>query len=257
MEATSVTDIIHKFEEKEKQSKQRAIIMTFVPLIVGLLLITFTSQKVIKAQKELDKIEEKIQGSKKEVYRARDSLNMVKDSLRLLMDQNKSLRSLTYSLSQNLSESVSTLGKAVSVTSEFKKFIDKMEPYLRSQGEASFYINYRMLEDKISGNYNALSEKVSRLPKIDEKLNWIVIVESSRSLEDLKRQVNRLASLYGRNQVAIYRENNGMYVMSLKGNGTFTRAYRLNVELRDKYGYRGPYFSSSKDWGTNYMLVTR
>src|SRR4051812_41829152 len=105
-----------------------------------------------------------------------------------------------------------------------------MEPYLRSQGEASFYINFRMLEDKIRGNYIDLSAKVSKLPEIDENKNWIVIVESSMSLEDLKMQVNRLASIYGKNQVAIYRDKNGMYALSLKGNGTFTRAYRLNVE---------------------------
>lgn len=242
----AINQILEEIQYKEKLAKRRAIAFTFIPLITAILLITYTSQKIIKAQNELNTIEQrmskatlKINNSQSELYKAK-----------LL---NSELKKKNDSLNLSLTQSVITLGKAVSVTTEFKKFIDKMEPQLRSQGEASFYINFRMLEDKIRGDYETLSKTISELPKIDDNKVWIVIVESSASFEDLKRQSNSLISIYGKNQIAIYQNGKNNYALCVIGNGTFTRAYRLNVELRDKYGFDGAYFSDSTDWGTNYF----
>ena len=80
-----------------------------------------------------------------------------------------------------------------------------------------------------------------------------VIIASSRSLIDLKKEVGGLSSIYGKDQIAIYQDSKGNYALSVIGNSTFTRAYRLNVELRDKYGYSGAYFSGPTNWGINYL----
>jgi hypothetical protein len=241
-----VDEMISKVLQREKRAKQRAILFTFLPLLACLALIAYTSQRVVKANKELATIDAKIELANSRVNKAEDGLKAVNGI-------NHQLKSENDSLSDALQQSVINLGKAVSITSQFKQFIDKMEPSLRSQGEAAFYINFRMMEERIRGDYKSLSEKVAGLPNLDEGKTWIVIVGSSMSLEDLKSDAPRLANIYGKDQVAVYKDDHGNYALSVKGNGTFTRAYRLNVELRDKYKYTGAYFSSAKDWGRNYL----
>jgi len=225
-------ELLERIKLKESQAKKRAILFTFIPLLVGLFLITYTSKKVFQSDEQLKKI---------------------RKELNIAQIQNDSLKIQNDTLSKVLIESLTNLGKAASVTTQFKEFIDKMKPALRSQEEASFFINFKMLDDKIRGDYEHLSERVSTLPKLDENKIWIVIVQSSTSLEDLKQEADPLISIYGKEQVAIYRDSKSIYALSIKGNGTFTRAYRLNIELRDKYNYSGSYFSNSKDWGTDYF----
>jgi hypothetical protein len=246
MESSTVDKLLKQVELKEKQARKRGIAFTFIPLITGLLLIYFTSQKIARAQSELNDIDKKVLASKLIVDKTQSELDKV--NLR-----NIELTKQNDSLSKKLVESVTTIGKAVSVTAEMKQFIDKIQPSLRSQEEASFYINFNMLSDKIRGNYETLSETVSRLPKLDENKNWIVIVASSSSLQDLRKEATKLISTYSKEQVAIYLNGKNFYSLCIIGNGTFTRAYRLNVELRDKYDYSGAYFSDSKDWGINFL----
>jgi regulator of replication initiation timing len=253
MEST-ITQILEQIEIREKKSKNRAIALTLIPVVAAIILIIYTSKKIISSQVELNSIEKRIKQASNEVNIAQTELKEVKSFNNKLIQQNNSLKLKNDSLSNSLTESVATLGKAMSVTTEFKKFIDRMEPYLRTQQEASFFINFRMLNDKIIGNYNALSKTISQLPKLDDTTNYIVIVASSRSLFDLRQGVGRLTAIYGRDQVAIYQDGKGNYALSVLGNTTFTRAYRLNVELRDKYGYSGAYFSGASNWGTNYLV---
>ena len=246
MESSTVDQLLKQIELKEKQARKRGIAFTFIPLITGILLIYFTSEKIAKAQTELNGIDNKILASKSII----DSTQTELDKTKLI---NAELTKQNDSLSKKLIESVTTLGKAVSVTAELKEFIDKIQPSLRSQEEASFFINFNMLSDKIRGNYETLSKTVSQLPKLDENRNWIVIVASSSSLQDLRKEANKLISIYGNEQVAIYLNGKNFYSLCIIGDGTFTRAYRLNVELRDKYSYSGAYFSDSNDWGKNYL----
>jgi hypothetical protein len=246
MESSTVDQLLKKIELKEKQARKRGIAFTFIPLITGLLLIYFTSEKIAKAQNELIGIDNKILESKSIIDKTQSEL----DKTKLI---NAELEKKNDSLSKKLIESVTTLGKAVSVTSELKQFIDKIKPSLRSQEEASFYINFNILSDKIRGNYETLSKTVSQLPKLDENKNWVVIVASSSSLQDLRNEANKLISTYGQEQVAIYLNGKKFYSLCIIGNGSFTRAYRLNIELRDKYGYYGAYFSDSNDWGVSYL----
>ena len=246
MESSTVDQLLKKIELKEKQARKRSIAFTFIPLITGMLLIYFTSEKIANANNELNGIDNKILESKSIIAKTQKELEETK----LI---NADLEKRNDSLSKKLIESVTTLGKAVSVTAELKQFIDKIKPSLRSQEEASFYINFNMLSDKIRGNYETLSKTVSQLPRLDEKKNWIVIVASSSSLQDLRKEATDLIANYGQEQVAIYLNGNKFYSLCVIGNGTFTRAYRLNVELRDKYGYYGAYFSDSENWGANYL----
>jgi regulator of replication initiation timing len=243
---TSFNQILNRIALNERNAQRRAIAFTFIPLIAAILLITYTSQKVIKAQQELNGIESRMKSANDKTIEAKLQLDSA-------MKENFQLRIQNDSLKYKLIETTILLGKQVSVFTEFKQFIDNMKSYDRSYEQAAFWINFRMLEDKIRGNYEDLSENVATLPKLDENNNWIVIVQSSTSLDDLKLSIGRLVSIYGKNQVAIYKDKRGNYALSIKGNGTFTRAYRLNVELRDKYNYEGAYFSGKTDWGPNYL----
>jgi hypothetical protein len=246
MEVASTTELLAIVEEKEKRERRRTLYILLIPCIAALLFLGFTTYKVTIAQQQLQKIDSFTKSNQVRLNKVQAQLNTA-DSL------NKTLKNANDSLSTMLQESATNLGKAVSVTNEFRTFIDKMQPYLRSQQEASFYINFRMMEDKVRGNYETLSQKISNLPDLDTNKNWLVIVQSSMSLEDLRNEAPKLISEYGADQVAIYQDSRKNYALSVKGNGTFTRAYRLNVELRDKYGYQGAYFSPSLNWGSNYL----
>jgi len=246
MEATSMNQVLVKLERNEKLAKRRAILLTFFPVVLAILLIIYTTQKVVHAQKELDTVEDRIRVANIKIVDTERKL----DSFKIL---NTNLKIQNDSLKKSLIETSILLGKQVSVFNEFKIFIDKMKPFDRSSAQAAFWINYRMLEDRIRGNYADLARHVAGLPDLDTLKNWIVIVKSSSSLEDLKIEVAHLASIYGEDQIVIYKSGQDFYSLAVKGNGTFTRAYRLNVELRDKNGYPGAYFSGRDDWGSDYL----
>lgn len=249
MPLQSINEIIQNAELQEKQARKRAIALTFIPLLFAILLITYTAEKIIKAQKELDNIEGRMTEANNRVSYAEKRYDSVSRENETLIKQNDSLK-------KSLIETTVLLGKQVSVFSEFKKFVDNIKTYDRSYEEAAFWINYKMLEDKIRGNYDDLSKKVSNLPNLDSNTVWVVVVSSSSSLEDLRKEAAKVVNIYGRDETAIYKTNNSTYVLAVKGNGTFTRAYRLNVELRDKYKFAGAYFSSSANWGKDYLNTT-
>ncbi len=232
-------ELIHRLEAQERRVKKRTIIFTLVPIMTAIILITVTSREVIKMNDQLGTMEKKLEATE--------------EMHRVLKSQNDSLKSVNNALQDTLVESTITLGKASSVLWEFKEFIDRMHPADRTREEAQFFIEFRMLEERVRGNYKHMAESIDELPMIQDENNWIVIVESSVSLEDLKRNVNVVASLYGREQVAIYKEGETYYRLAVKGNGTFTRAYRLNVELINEHGFHGAYFDGRKDWGSNYL----
>lgn len=246
MPIRSISEILDKAESKERLARKRVIIFTLVPILFAILLIAYTTNKIIQAQKELATIEKRINDANNKTIHIEKEFGNVKKENTYLVAQNDSLK-------QSLVATTILLGKQVSVFSEFKKFIDNIKSYDRSYEQAAFWINYRMLEDKIRGNYEDLSQKISMLPGLDSNTNWIVIVESSTSLEDLKKDANKLYNIYEKDQIAIYQTKKSYFSLAVKGNGTFTRAYRLNVELRDKYGFEGAYFSCSNNWGENYL----
>lgn len=223
--------IIQKIEAKERKTKRRILYITLIPIISSVALLTFTSVRVIESRKELKSISH--------LY-----INTLEEN-RKLKAQNDSLQLL-------LKESTETLGKASSVLWNFKKFIDEINPPERTTEEAKFFIKFRMLEEKIRGDYEFLSENLSKLPSIKDNKDWIVIVESNISKEDLEKTKKELISIYGSDQVAIYKDAKNIYALAVKGNGSFTRAYRLNVELRNLHGYWGSYFRGVQDWGKDY-----
>lgn len=225
-------EIIYKIQKKEENAKRRAIFLTFIPLLAAIILVTFTTIYVYQAAKELNDIKSEVEKTQKE-------------NLKLKM-QNDSLINV-------IKESTITLGQTASVLAQFKNFIDEINPPERNFEEAEFYIKFRMFEEKVRGDYYYLSEKISKLPNITDDRIWVVIVASSVSLEDLKMEAETFQNIFGKSQIAIYKTKT-YYALVVKGNGTFTRAYRLNIELIKKYGNNGAYFSGSKDWGKDYLL---
>lgn len=225
-------EIINQIQEIEEKAKRRAKRLTFIPLISAITLITVTSIYIYTANKSLDKI-------KKEYNKTHE------ENLRLKM-RNDSIINTT-------KESTIILGEAASLISKFKDFIDKIPPPERNSAEARFYISFRMFEETIRGNYYDLSEKISQLPNITDKRTWFAIVSSSVSLEDLKMEAVKLQELFSKDQVAIYKLKS-YYALVIKGNGTFTRAYRLTVDLNKNFETRGTYFNGLEDWGEDYLL---
>jgi hypothetical protein len=232
-------ELFRRLEIQEKKVKRRTFIFTLIPILTAIVLITVTSREVIRVNAALATIQKEFQETA--------AINAA------LRAQNDSLKSKNDSLSHVLIESTTTLGKATSVLWDFKQMIDNMPSADRSSAEAMFFIEFRMLEERVRGNYLHLSEKVEALPSITEDQDWIVIVASSVSLEDLKGIVTKVASLYDRDQLAIYKEGKNYFRLAVTGNGTFTRAYRLNVKLIREQGFEGAYFDGRKDWGKNYL----
>jgi hypothetical protein len=89
------------------------------------------------------------------------------------------------------------------------------------------------------------------LPIITEDKIWVVVLASSVSLIDLKKEAEQYKKILGSEELAIYKTKI-YYALVAKGNGTFTRAYRLNVDLIKNYGFKA-YFLDSKDWGNDYL----
>jgi hypothetical protein len=67
-----IENIIKEINIKEDQAKNRAIVFTFIPVLIGLFLIFYTSEKVTQAQNKLYSIN-----------KAADSLRILRDSFRL------------------------------------------------------------------------------------------------------------------------------------------------------------------------------
>jgi hypothetical protein len=169
-----------------------------------------------------------------------------------LKNEKKLLIRKNDSLIKDLRHSTGILGRSSSILWDLKEFVDKINPNLRSEEQAAFFIRFRILEEKIRGDYEYLSETVSKLPVIKDENNWIVIVESNVSMYDLSETYALLKSIYGKDQIAIYKDVNNIYALAVKGNGSFTRAYRLNIELRDEHDINGAYFRGIKNWGEDY-----
>lgn len=229
--AMETNEIIKIIELNERKAKLRAIIITFIPLISAIVLIAYTSN---------------------EVYQTTKKLKEANLELKTTKELNEELKVQNDSLVNILQEATIGLGKAVSVLAQTKNFIDRMKPPDRTAEEASYYIEFKMLEEKIRGDYIYLSDKITQLPNIKDDKVWVVIVASSVSLFDLKMEAEQIIKIFGKEQIAIYKTN-VYYALVILGNGTFTRAYRLNVDLINKYGYKGAYYSGSKNWGKDYL----
>jgi hypothetical protein len=233
-------ELIYRLEEQEKRVKKRTIIFTLIPIITAIILITVTSREIIRMNDHLGAVEIKLEENE-ELHR---DLKVQNDSLILVND----------SLHETLRESTISLGRVSSVLLEFKEFIDRMNPADRPRDQAGYIIRFRMLEERVRGDYMQMAENLAKLPMIQDENDWIVIVKSSVSLEDLKMEASEVISIYGREQIAIYKEGETYFRLVVKGNGTFTRAYRLNVELINEHGFYGAYFDGRKDWGEDFLM---
>lgn len=217
--------LLGKVEERERKARKRAVIYTLVPIVFAAGLIWVTWNQVTTAQKELVNIEKERVAAKSEIK----------------------------SLNNQFSKTVSTLSKVVSTSHKIEDFIEKKESFLRDLDEARFLINIRMLFDQIDSEISDLSSVVGEIPDLKRDRIWVTIVKSSKTKKDLETDVQRWISLYGKDQVAIYLSQNKYFALALKEDGSFTKAFRLTVELKEKGLAKDAYFASSTDWGKNFL----
>ncbi|MEJ2658855.1 MAG: hypothetical protein P8012_16985 [Desulfobacterales bacterium] len=217
-------EILRKIDEK--------VIYTIIPVFVAVILIWITSSKVINSKNELHNIQTRM------------------DSLKIELDNTKAKAD---TLDIKLTETISSISKIVSISHNIEDFIESKESFLRTLDEARFLINIRMLFDEIDSNFSEISELSTKIPELDRDRFWITIISSSKSLKDLKNEAKSWVDEYSNDQVAIYKSSNDYFALALKGDGSFTEAYRQTVKLQQSGKAYDAYFASSRDWDKNYL----
>lgn len=225
-------ELINKIEEKEKKARKRILIYTLIPVIVAIVLIWVTSSQVINSKRELDKIQNELNTKILELEKIKSKVD---------------------TLDSKFSSTISSISEIISTSHRIENFIESKQSFLRSIDEARFLINIRMLFDEINSQYSDILALSSELPELDRGRNWITIISSSKSLNKLQNEAKTWIEQYGIDQVAIYKSKNNYYALALKGDGSFTKAYRLTVQLQRSGKAYGAYFASSKDWNKNYL----
>lgn len=225
-------ELFNKIEEKENKARKRIFIYTLVPVIIAIVWIWTTSSKVINSKRELDKIQNELDIKISEL-----------EKIELKVD----------TLDSKLSNTISSISEIISTSHKIEDFIESKQSFLRSIDEARFLINIRMLFDEINSQYSEILELSSKMPELNRGRNWITIISSSKSLNKLQNEAKSWIKQYGIDQVAIYKSQNNYYALALKGDGSFTKAYRLTVQLQRSGKAYGAYFASSKDWNKNYL----
>lgn len=224
--------ILKKIEERGRKVRRNSFIFTLIPIIVAGVLIWFTGSKLVNYQKELSNTQREFDLKRRELKNTQDKLNLL---------DTKFLRI------------VSRLNKIVAISHEIEEFIEKKESFLRTLDEARFLISIRRLFDSLDSQFSEVSNLLSGMPDLNRNRIWINIVKSSKSLEKLKEEAHIWIKNYGKDQVAIYRSSNKYYALALKGDGTFTAAYRLTVKLHQNGLAYDAYFAASRDWGRNFL----
>ena len=227
------TDIKKLLELEERRSKKRMWIFSLIPLLLTILLIIVSFLTVNRSIMEVNIAKEDLEEANRHIL----ELQLSNDSLsRLVLDRAESL------------------GRISSVALQIKEYIDGISPEERNYSEADRFVEFRTLEERIRGDYLYVSESIAKLPNITSDKKWIVIIESNVSLEDLNESYKRLLDHYAVEQVAIFRDNKGIYALSLVGNGTFTRAYNLMYEVFN-FGFYYGYCRGKVDWGKDYSFT--
>lgn len=225
-------ELFAKLEEREKKAHKRILIYTLIPVVIACILIWITSSKVINSNRELTK---------------------VKNELKIKISELETIKLKVETLDSKLSNTISSISKIISTSHKIENFIESKQSFLRSLDEARFLINIRMLFDEINSQYSEILKLSSNMPELNRGRNWITIISSSKSLIKLQNEAKSWIKQYGTEQVVIYKSQNDYYALALKGDGSFTKAYRLTVELQRSVKAYDAYFASSKNWNKNYL----
>lgn len=223
--------LLKKMEEHRRKKIRISIIYSLIPILVGVILILFTVNKLTDSQRELARINKQLELKQKEIELAKKKQKL---------------------LDKRFSQSAMKFKKIVATMHEIENFIEKKESFLRSLDEARFLINIRILFDKINLQFSEISDLLPGMPRLSRDRIWVTIVKSSRSLEGLKKEAHTWEQQYSKDAVAIYLFSNKFYGLALKGDGTFTTAYKLTVKLQ-KNGVSGAYFVATKKGDQNLL----
>ena len=224
--------ILRKIEERERKLRRNSIIFTLTPIILAVVLIWFSGTKLVNYQKELSNMQREFDLKQRELKNTQDKLNL---------------------LDTKFSQIVSKLSKIVAISHEIEEFIERKESFLRTLDESLFLINIRMLFDSINSQFSEVFNLLSGMPDLNRNRIWITIVKSSKSLKKLKEEAYIWIENYGKDQVAIFLSSNKYYALALKGDGSFTTAYRLTVKLQQEDLAYDAYFAASKNWQENFL----
>jgi len=86
----NVEELIKQIELKEKRARKLSLVFTLIPIITAVILIYFTSSKVINAQNELNSIENELETVEVELIKTKESNDLLQikiDQIEDFMDQ--------------------------------------------------------------------------------------------------------------------------------------------------------------------------
>jgi predicted RNase H-like nuclease (RuvC/YqgF family) len=156
-------------------------------------------------------------------------------------------------LNRHVQESASQFIEIAHITQQVERLIESKQSYLRTLDEARYLIDLRMKFDSLNSELQQLSQNIPEIKKITDQRRWITIVKSSRELDSLRLSAMPWIAKYGKDKVAIYKTGNGFYALAVLTDGSFTKAYRLTVDLMKTGEARDAYFDDSADWGPNIL----
>jgi hypothetical protein len=223
--STAIKSLLEEISAKERRARRRAVIYSMIPIAVAVVMVTWTAREVAQARVEVDKA-------------------------RLVVGR---LQHQADSANQQLRDAVTKLVSIATVTKQIEALVESKQSYLRTLDEARFLIDIRMKFDALNSDLLKLSESLPAMQTIADNRKWVTVVKSSKDLNDLKAAAPAWIADYGQSNVAIYQTPNGFYALAVRGDGTFTQAYRLTVSLIRSGRARDAYFVEASEWGSSLM----
>jgi len=221
--STPIKSLLEEISTKERQARKRAVIYSLIPVTVAVVLVALTAWEVAKARVEVEKATQEV----RRLQHQADSAN------------------------QQLRDAAMKLVDIALATKEIETLVESKQSYLRTIDEARFLIDIRMKFDALNSDLLKLSETFPAMQELADNRKWVTIVKSSRDLNELKSAAQAWIADYGRSNVVIYQTPNGFHALAVRGDGTFTQAYRLTVSLIRTGRARDAYFAEVSGWVPN------
>ena len=230
--AAEVDRLMQAIAERERGVARRATLLTVVPAVLAIVLVSYTAWSVERTRVKLVDV--------------RRQLAVAADSVKILKAEADRLR-------HEAAEAGAQLTSVATTASEIERFIERKQSFLRNPDEVRFLIEIRMRFDSLNADLLRVAQASPGILDARPHRRWVTIVRSDSRPDWLRVQARRWVTRYGADKVALYRSQNGYYALALTGDGTFTSAYRLTESLQKSGEAPAAYFASATDWGSNLL----
>jgi cell wall-associated NlpC family hydrolase len=82
MNEEDIQSLLTKVERRERTTRKRVLVYSFVPVVLAGLLLWFTTHKIIQARQELDAVNDSLERARKEAVELRENLGKLEEQLR-------------------------------------------------------------------------------------------------------------------------------------------------------------------------------